>query len=219
MFTHSLYQSTAMERRSLAWLYHHRSAIWHSGNHLQGDNLFHVFYIIFYNNEQVGTVKDLSHLGTSLKEQFAEKHIPEKVKFTSLKKYLLHSHLTQVSYSLYHLLVDLLQFAASHLRWNDLDLDLFLIELFIFLGRVAGWCTGFQWLGRSIALASPPPTPALDWLKTVNRFLIQMNNQSVTLVQVLSSHSSRRLIVMERKPGEVKLNSFTQNNCFRLMEL
>ena len=86
MFTHSLYQSTAMERRSLAWLYHHRSAIWHSGNHLQGDNLFHVFYIIFYNNEQVGTEKDLSHLDTSLKEQFAEKHIPEKVKLTSLKK-------------------------------------------------------------------------------------------------------------------------------------
>ena len=32
---------------------------------------------MFY--KQVGTEKDLSHLDTSLKEQFAEKHIPEKV--------------------------------------------------------------------------------------------------------------------------------------------
>ena len=29
--------------------------------------------------DQVGTEKDLSHLDTSLKEQFAERHIPEKV--------------------------------------------------------------------------------------------------------------------------------------------
>ena len=32
--------------------------------------------------------------------------------------------------------------------------------------------------------------------------------------QVLSSHSSRRLIVMERKPGEVKLNK-TQNSKYQ----
>ena len=65
-------------------------------------------------SKQVGTEKDLSHLDTSLKEQFAEKHIPEKVKCGW--NILINLHLNQVSYSLYHLLVDLLQFAASHLR-------------------------------------------------------------------------------------------------------
>jgi len=103
---------------------------------------------------KVGTEKDLSHLDTSLKEQFAEKHIPEKV-----------------SYSLYHLLVDLLQFAASHLREG---------------GRLVYWLPVIR------QIYSSDLTPSHPCLRLVE-----------DCEQVLSSHSSRRLIVMERNSGEV----------------
>jgi len=103
---------------------------------------------------RVGTEKDLSSLPVTLKEQFAEKHIPEKV-----------------SYSLAHLLSDLLQFAVSHLRQG---------------GRLVYWLPVIR------QTYSPSLTPSHPCLRLVT-----------DCEQVLSSHSSRHLIVMERLPGEV----------------
>lgn len=103
---------------------------------------------------RVGTEKDFSGQEVSLKDQWAEKHIPEKV-----------------SYSLYHLLLDLLQFAASHLRQG---------------GRLVYWLPVIR------QVYTPELAPAHPCLAL-----------KADCEQVLSSHSSRRLIVMERLPGEV----------------
>ena len=138
-------------------------------------------------SKQVGTEKDLSHLDTSLKEQFAEKHIPEKVnclwnifnqpspesgELQSLPSPGWPAPICSLSLEV--------NCPSSHIcfrikgcrNFRALVPQPFCISKYsnvCFLERGAGWYTGFQWLGRFTALTSPPPTPALDWLKTVNR--------------------------------------------------
>ena len=67
--------------------------------------------------------------------------------------------LTQVSYSLYHLLVDLLQFAASHLRWNFLHNNMISESWLLFSregGRLVYWLPVIRQIYNSDLTPSHP---------------------------------------------------------------